>query len=158
MPQPTITTPPLLNLTVPATPDRPSVKIRVAHDSRRGVYTTNNLGIEHPVIAVTPTLLGKMRLGAVRRDALRSALSEANDELAGRAPVKSYFRGSNGRAVSEKVRAEPTLEHLENLAIIYRLARLVGDFPVQSVARSFGLEPVDAQRWVAIARKSGSLA
>lgn len=157
MPQPTISTPSLLNLSVQASQDRPSVKIRVTHDARRGVYVTSSLALEHPAVAVTPTLIGKLRLGGVRRDALRAALSEANAELTGRAPLKSYFRGSTGRAVSDKVREDPSAEHLENAALIYRLARLVGDFPIRAIARSFSLEPADAQRWVGMARRSGVL-
>lgn len=157
MPTPAITAPQFLHLNVQATTDRPAVKIRVIHDERKGIYTNGSLAVEHPVVAVTPTLLGKMRLGSLRNDALRIALCEQNGELVKRAPVKSFFKGSNGRAVAEKVRLDPTVEHLENAAIVYRLARLVGDYPVQAVARCFSLEHTDAKRWVALARKSGSL-
>lgn len=158
MTTPPITTPQFLHLNVQATIDRPAVKIRVVHDERAGVYNNSALTVEHPVVAVTPTRLAKMRLGSLRRDALRVALGEQNTELSKRAPVKSFFKGSAGRAVSEKVRMEPTAEHLGNAAIVYRLARLVGDYPVQAVGRCFGLEPSDAKRWVALARKNGVLA
>lgn len=153
----TINTPQFLHLTVKATPELPSVQMRVIHDARRGVYVPASIALEHPAVAVTPTLLSKMRLGAVRRDALRAALSEKNVELTQRAAVKSYFRGSTGRAVSEKVRLDPTDEHLETAALIHRLARLVGDFPAQSIARSFGLQHSDAKRWVQLARKNGQI-
>lgn len=158
MPTPVITTPQFLHLNVQATADRPAVKIRVIHNERQGIYTNASLAVEHPVVAVTPTLLGKMRLGSLRKDALRVALGEQNAELAKRAPVKSFFKGSTGRSVAEKVRLEPTDEHLVNASVVYRLARLVGDYPVQTVARCFNLEPTDAKRWVALARKSGVLA
>jgi len=157
MSAPAITTPQFLHLNVSATPERPSVRIRVIHDEKTGTYVNASVAVEHPVAAITPTLLGKMRLGAVRRDALRSALGEQNAELAQRAPVKSFFKGSAGRAVAEKVRLDPTAEHQENAALIYRLARLVGDYPVQAIARCFGLEHADAKRWVALAKKNGAL-
>lgn len=157
MPTPTINTPQFLHLNVPGTLDRPSVKIRVIHDERKRSYVNASLAVEHPAVAVTPTLLSKMRLGTLRRDALRVALGEHNPELSGRAPVKSFFRGTTGRAVSEKARLEPAAEHLENAAVIYRLARLVGDYPIQAVARCFSLDPTDAARWVALARKNGEL-
>jgi len=157
MPTPSITTPALLHLNVQATIDRPSVKIRAAHDARKGVYINTSLAVEHPTVAVTPTRLAKMRLGSLRRDALRVALGEANDELAKRAPVKSFFKGSAGRAVAEKVRLEPTSEHLENTALIYTLARLVGDFPIQAVGRCFGIDSDDAKKWVMLARKNRDL-
>jgi hypothetical protein len=152
-----ITTPQFLHLNVKATADRPSLTVRVIHDARNGIYTNGSLALEHPSVAVTPTLLSKMRLGTLRRDALRTALGEANPELSKIPAVKSFFKGSAGRAVAEKVRLDPTTEHLENAALIYRLARLVGDFPVQAVGRCFGLEKVDAQRWVALAKKNGEL-
>ncbi|MCI4659706.1 hypothetical protein [Cryobacterium zhongshanensis] len=158
MPTPAINTPQFLHLNVQGTIDRPSVKIRVIHNDRAGVYTNASLTAEHPTVAITPTLLSKMRLGAIRRDALRVALGEQNAELSKRAPVKSFFKGTAGRAVAEKARLAPTAEHLENTVLVYRLARLVGDYPVQAVARCFSLEHDDAARWVAIARKSGDLA
>lgn len=157
MSAPAIMTPQFLPLTVAATPERPSVTIRTMHDERNGVYVNHSLALEHPVVAVTPTLLSKMRLGALRRDALRAALGEQNSELAKRPPVKSYFKGSAGRTVAEKARREPTAEHIENAALVYRLARLVGDYPVHAIARCFGLEHTDAKRWVAIAKKNGAL-
>lgn len=153
----TISTPKFLNLSVAATIDRPAVKIKAVHDDRTGRYVNASIAVEHPMVAVTPTLLSKMRLGTVRRDALRVALGEANGELARRAPVKTFFKGTAGRTVSDRVRLEPTPEHLENAALIYRLARLVGDFPVQAIGRSFGLEPEDAKRWAATARQEGVL-
>lgn len=158
MPTPTITTPQFLHLNVQATLDRPAVKIRVVHDEHKGVYLNNTLTVEHPVVAVTPTLLSTMRLGSLRRDALRTALGEHNAELSRRAPVRSFFKGSAGRAVAEKVRRDPTAEHLENAAVVYRLARLTGDYPVQAVERCFGLQRADARRWVALTRKNGALA
>ena len=158
MPNLTITTPQFLHLNVQGTIDRPSVKIRVIHNERTGVYANASLTAEHPTVAITPTLLSKMKLGALRRDALRVALGEQNTDLSTRAPVKSFFKGTTGRAVAEKARVTPAAEHLENAAIVYRLARLVGDYPVQAVARCFSLEHADAARWVAIARKNGALA
>lgn len=157
MPQPEITTPRFLHLNAPAAADRPTVSFRVAHNERAGTYVPVAVTIEHPMIPVTPTRITKLRLGTLRRDALRASLAEANPELSRIAPVKSFFKGSAGRAVAERVRVEPTAEHLENAALIYRLAKLVGDFPVVSVARSFGLERDDAARWVAAARKAGAL-
>lgn len=157
MPSLTINAPQFLHLDVTATPERPSVKIRTIHDPRRGVYVTASLALDHPAVAITPTLLAKMRLGSIRRDALRAAIGTANAELNVHAAIKTYFKGTSGRAVAEKVRAEPSDAHLEIAAVIHRLARLIGDYPVQAVARSFGLEQADAQRWVKLARKVGEL-
>lgn len=157
MSRPTINTPPIVDLTIAATLERPAVTIKTILNATVGVYANAAVTVTHPVVAVTPTLIAKMRLGALRRDALRVALGAHNEELASRPAVKSYFRGSTGRAVSEKARLDPSAEQLENAALIYRLARLAGDFPVQAIARSFNLEHPDAQRWAALARKNGDL-
>jgi hypothetical protein len=157
MPAPKITTPQFLHLNVQGTTDRPTVKIRVIHNARAGIYAAASLTAEHPVVAITPTRLSKMKLGALRRDALRAALGEENLELAKRAPVKSFFKGTAGRAVAEKARLTPTTEHLENAALVYRLARLVGDYPVHAVARCFSVDHAVAKHWVVLARKNGDL-
>ena len=154
---PKIITPQFLHLNVLATATVPDVKIHVIHDERRGVYVNASIAVEHPVVAVTPTLLGKLKLGSLRKDALRSALAKHNIELSQRAPVKSFFKGTLGRAVAQKARLEPTIEHLTNTAVVFRLARLVGDYPLIAVARCFSLEHADAKRWVALARKNGDL-
>lgn len=153
-----ITAPPLLHLDVPATTDRPAVKFRVSHNSATGSYGTIGVSVEHHTIPITGTRLSKMRLGALRREALRLALGEKNLELTSRPAVKTFFKGTQGRAVAEKVRADPTSEHLEAAGLIYRLARLTGDFPVMTIARCFGLEKNDAQRWTALAKKNGYIA
>lgn len=157
MPVPEITTPQFLHLTVNGTAERPAVTIRAVHKKALGCYVNASVSVEHPMLAVTPTRLAKMRLGALRREALRTSLAEANPELSRLAPVKSFFKGTTGRTVAERARLAPTNEHLENAALIYRLAKLVGDFPIQAVARSFGLERDDAARWVAVARKRALL-
>ncbi|MCY1718570.1 hypothetical protein OVA26_16660 [Microbacterium sp. SL62] len=153
----TINTPAFLKLTPTVPKGSPAVRINAMFDQRAGSYATANLTVESPVESITPTRLAKMRLGALRRDALRLQLGEENAVLARRAPVKSYFRGTPGRAVAEKARLEPTPEHLENAGLVYRLARIVGDYPVQAVSRCFGLEVADAHRWVRLAKKTGAI-
>lgn len=157
MPQPTINTPRFLQLTPQAPAGSPAVSIRVALNERDGVYVNTAVTVEHPMVAVTSSKIAKLRIGALRRDALRSALSEENGDLAKTSAVKTFFKGTNGRAVSEKIRANPSTEHLESAVTVYRLAKYVGDFPVQSVARCLGIERTDAARWIATAKKAGLL-
>jgi len=153
----TVKTPQILRLAIAATAERPSVNIRVILDEKSGRYVNASVAVEHPAIAVTPTLLGRMRLGQLRRDALRASLAEQNPELLSQPALKSFFRGTSGRTVAEKIRVTPSVEHLQTVALIYHLARLTGDYPVQAVGRSFGLDRADAVRWVALARKTGAL-
>lgn len=146
-----IDAPLVLNLSVKGTPDRPGVAIRTMLKGDR--YINVSVLIEHPMVAVTGTRIAKLRLGTLRRDALRTALGESNAELQTTPALKTYFKGSNGRAVSEKIRAEPSLQVLDQVLTISKLARLVGDYPSQAVARCFGLEAIDAKRWINLARK-----
>lgn len=151
----TITTPPMLRLVAAGNAERPTVTFRVMLDAQKGVYVNAGITAEHPAIAVTPTLLARLGLGRLRREAVRAALAEHNPELLSRPALKTFFKGTTGRPVAEKVRSAPTAEHLETVATIRRLARLSGDYPNQAVARSFGLDVADAKRWVSLARHLG---
>lgn len=152
-----IKTPQILRLAVKGSAERPSVDFRVILDETKGAYVNAGITVEHVAVPVTPTLLARMRLGQLRRDALRATLAEQNAELTSIPALKTYLKGSNGRAVAEKVRLNPTAEHLELVGTIHRLARLIGDYPSQAVGRTFGLERDDAQRWLAHARKASHI-
>ncbi len=154
---PTVNTPQILHLSARATAEQPAVRIGTILDASRGVYVNASITVEHPAVPVTPTRLAKMRLGGLRRDLLREALAKENPGLTDNAAVKTYFKGTNGRPVAEKVRANPTFDHLQTAALIHRLARLVGDYPVLAIARSFGLEAGEARHWVSQARKGGAI-
>ena len=152
-----ITTPPILTLRVQGDATRPTVEFNAMFDSRRQTYVNVSMKAEHPSIAITPTLLSKLRLGQLRNEALRKMLGEQNPELAKTAPVKNFFKGVIGRPVAEKIRQDPTVTHLDTVALLVRLARIAGDYPVVAVERSYGLERDDAKRWIALARKNGHL-
>ncbi len=133
-----IITPKFLHLEVAATADRPSVRMRVMHNQATGAYVPTSLELEHPRVAGHPDT---DREDGPRRPPPRGSPQQAQrgERRAGPSrSVKTYFRGTTGRAVSEKARNEPSDEHLENAALVYRLARLVGDFPSRpSNASSF---------------------
>ena len=74
---PEINTPQVIAATLVPRPDRPSVTVRMVLDARTGAYTPRSVLVEHPMINVTPTLMARMRLGAVRRALVREALEKA---------------------------------------------------------------------------------
>lgn len=150
-----IKTPVVLNTT--ATGEFGAISIKAMHDSRLEKYTTVSIGIENPMAAVTPTGIRRIRLGSIRSDALRKQLMEANPDLLDAPAIKSYFAGTNGRAAAKKTHLSPSAEQLEVAATIFKLARLVGDYPIKAVQRCFGLEHAVARFWVNRARSQGVL-
>ncbi len=156
MSAPAIETPLMLQLNSQSSPKDPLVRMKAMFQPASQTYSIVSLVIEHPAQSITPTKIANMRLGTLRRDALRQSLGEHNIALQEHSPVKSYFRGSQGRTVAEKSKLNPSAEQLIVASIVYRLAKIVGDFPVLSVARCFALEHVDAKRWVALLKKGGA--
>ena len=153
-----INTPQIVNGSVSGGLDAPNIAVKAMHDSRTGTYTSVSVEITHPMIPVTPTLIRRLRLGAVRSSIIRQKLMEANPELVKIAALKSFFTGSTGRAVAQKSRLSPSAEQLDAASAVYRLARLAGDFPVKAVQRCFALEKDEAHLWVSLARRAGALA
>lgn len=151
---PEINTPQVIAATLAPRPDRPSVTVRMVLDARTGAYAPRSVLVEHPMINVTPTLMARMRLGAVRRALVREALEKENPQLDA-ASVRSYLRDRDGRPVSAKEREKPSAARLEQAATVLRLAKLVGDYPYASVARAFGIDRVQARSWIKAAQAQG---
>lgn len=155
---PCIETPTYLNLTVSSDPMAPSLSVTAVWDSQMLKYTAGKVTLEHPLTPITAGLLRKLPLRRLMAAALNKELAAANEDLSRRAPVKTFFKGSQGRPASAKIAAEPTIEHLINTALVFQLAHATGVAPVRSVERCLGIEYKDAQRWVRRARQASLLA
>ena len=151
-----INTPQVLTSTVSGGMDMPNISITALHDLRSDKYMVVSLLVEHPMIPVTPTLVRRLRLGTTRGSIIRQQLHEANRGLDKIPALKCYFSGANGRTVARKMRLDPDAAHLEITNAILRLARLVGDYPIRSVARCFALDSTEARAWVNAARKQAA--
>jgi hypothetical protein len=149
----TITTPSIVSATTTATQDEPAVTLRAMHNPHTDRYATMSILVEHPMVAVTPTLMRRLRLRDVKSQLLRQELAAANPELMAIAPLKTFLKGTAGRAVSTKDREAPSTERLEQTLAILRLARLTGDFAAVSVMRCFGIERTDAEAWIKLAQR-----
>lgn len=152
-----INTPQIVNGSVSGGLDAPNIAVKAMHDSRTGTYTSVSVEITHPMIPVTPTLIRRLRLGAVRSSIIRQKLMEANPDLVKIPALKSFFSGNQGRTVAQKARLSPSAEQLETASAVFRLAKLTGDFPIKAVQRCFALETDEAHAWVALARKTGAI-
>lgn len=148
-----ITTPSILSATTVANSEDPAVTLRAMHNAQTDRYATMSVLVEHPMVAVTPTLMRRLRLRDIKSQLLRQELATANPDLMAIAPLKSFLKGTHGRAVSSKDREGPSTERLEQTLAILRLARLSGDFAAVSVMRCFGIERADAEHWIKAARR-----
>lgn len=157
MTRPQIHTPAFLQLDIPGSRTSPSIEIKAIWQPYERRYTAGQVTFEHPAVPITSTRLRKARLHTTMATALRTQLSEANPELLKRAPAKTFFKGTVGRTAGAKVAADPTDEHLVNAALVFNLAKAVGEPAVRSVERCMGLDYSTARRWVTIARKNGFL-
>lgn len=154
---PSIETPSYLNLSISNGPAEPSLAITAVWESKMLKYTAGKVTLEHPMIPITAGLLRKLPLRRLMAAALTKELATANEALNHRAPIKTFFKGSQGRPASAKIAAEPTTEHLVNTALVFQLAHATGVAPIRSVERCLGIEYKDAQRWVRLARQGNIL-
>lgn len=150
---PSIETPAYLNLTVNPDPMAPSLSITAMWDDQLLKYTAGKVALEHPMTPITAGLLRRLPLRRLMATALNKELAAVNKTLTQRTPVKTFFKGSQGRPTSAKIAAEPTVEHLINTALVFQLAHATGVAPIRSVERCLGVQYKDAQRWVRLARQ-----
>lgn len=152
---PTINTPPFLVVTVPGDLETPSLDVTFSHDKAKRRYMPVSVKVENPMSPFTVTAMKKMRVHNLAMPKLREELGTHNADLLGHAPVKSYFKGSKGRAVAQKSHENPTDAQLTDAALVYSFAAAVRDFPIKAVERSFGLDNDQARNWLKLARKKG---
>lgn len=122
---------------------------------QKGRYMPASVSIAHPLVPITGGVLRHTPLRAMSAQRLREPLLAANPELLKLPAVKAFTKGTKGRAPSAKDILDPPAKHLEPAAIVFRLARIVGAFPVRSVQTAFALDYSDAKRWCALAKKQG---
>ena len=130
-----------------------TIQASVHYDDALRRYHNASVIIEHPVQPVSSTSIRKIPIHRRISLATRDLLRESNQSLLSRAPVKTYFKGTQGRKVSQKVAGTPTRQHLEDAAVIFHLAASIRDMPVRSIERCFGITYKQAKRWVRIARR-----
>lgn len=135
----------------------PSIEATASFHPTLRRYVNSSFQVDHPQLEISSTTIRKVPIHRQLSRAQRDILAEANPQLMNRAPVKSYFRGTTGRAVSKLNAHLPTDAQLENAAIIFHLAASIRDTPVRSVERCFNITYRDAQRWVRRARRLGVL-
>lgn len=149
-----IKTPAFLTLSH-TTEDQASVVIMAAFRKHEGRYIASSVSLAHPMDAITATSLRKTRLRTVLDQTIREALQEPNTVLMGIEPVRAFLGARKGRSVARKYHAEPSEEHLENAAIVMKLAHASGAFVVRAVESSFGIDYATAKSWVGKVRRRG---
>lgn len=120
--------------------------------SRR--YRGTAVAFSAPVSGATQvrsTSIKKTRIRDQVVPSLREQLAArpANKKLAATyPPIKAYFAGRPGRRAAQATVHRPTEQQLQQAAVIHTAASAIGDYSVLAVARSFGINPRQAARWV----------
>lgn len=148
-----ITTPHMIEATRAGTDVEPAIRMQFMLRHQDDAYDTLSINVEHPFTPITPTLMRRLGLRAVKSTLVRQELAATNPELMKIAPIAAFLKGNNGRPVAAKDRLNPTHNRLDEAFVVLRLARLAGEFSVISIERCFGIERNDARRWVKLARR-----
>lgn len=149
--------PPYMTISITGSLLDPAIDATASYDAALRRYTNTSFQMEHPQIEISSTAIRKVPIHRRISLAQRDILADANSQLMSRPPVKSYFKGTTGRAVSKANALVPTDSQLETAAVIFHLAAAIRDTPVRSVERCFNITYRDAKRWVRRARRLGIL-
>lgn len=155
---PAITTPSDLSLIFPGkTIESPGSSVQAMYNPATQTYDPTSVTISGAMGPVSAGAVRSTALRSILRSALRSELAAVNTDLTKRPPVKSFFKNSTGRRLSDARVNDPDDDILTNVALIVRLARLCHDYTNVCVARSFGIEHFKAISLVRAARSAGYL-
>lgn len=150
-----IQTPAVLTVSRPGTVQDPTVSITAAYKPDEGRYVAASISVEHPFGQVRSTDLRRVAVRRSIANLLRAPLAEANPDLLTDRAVKVWASGKTARAVSEKRAVTPGPQDLASAALVVRLERLVGGFPVRAVERACGVDYDNAKRWYRAITKGG---
>lgn len=145
--------PDLLSVTAKRDAGSPTFSARLSYDATTGRYRPFGVSLDGFADPVKGRDLRTMPMARLIADQLRPQIEEANPQLLTVPAVKTYFKGTRGRKVATGIAQKPSFDKLEEAALVFTLAKAVGDFPVRAVERCFALEYAQAKRWVRKARK-----
>lgn len=149
--------PDFLSVSVQGDLFNPSIEALSGWDNDLQRYINRSVEISHPGFGVSSTVIHRIPIHRAISLAQRDLLRDINPDIIKISAVKSYFRGTTGRAVSAKIAKNPDDLHLENAAIIFHIAAAIRDKPIRSIERSFNITYDQAKRWVRIARRKNIL-
>jgi hypothetical protein len=110
-------------------------------------------------IEITPTVLRQVRLGEVLSAAVPLCVAVLLD---GKPVTVHDLTTSSGRVLpawmaADAAKAGPTADTLELVQLVYGVAALAAQPPMQAVAAEFGIPTRTATHWITKARKAGLL-
>lgn len=154
---PTIDAPAFVTVDHPGSPEDPMVRITLALNATRDLYTATEVSIQHPFVPINGKVTRSTPVRRLIAELLPPKLAEANPELMKRAPLKTFVKGTTGRRPAQKIVDSPQTAQLIDAALVFTMARMSHNFPVRAVQRCFALDYAQAQRWVRLARRQGLL-
>lgn len=121
-------------------------RIEAVYDPQAGRYRGQTLTVEAiEGREVTGEMLRTVRVKDVLRDAITRHM------------VDELWPLISGRPSPLEPAGGPTTETLQQVALLYRIALLVGDAPAKAVAEALGVPRPTASRWATRARDRGYL-
>lgn len=155
-----INTPNNINIVAPAQSiDEANAVVRLIYDDIEEQYIATNMTMSSNMSPLNGNTslrskdLHNMPLRTRIRHGVRKELLEHNKELTKIPAVKSYLKGTNGRKLAKEKIESPDDKTLQEIAIVYKLARMSQDFTNVAVARSFGIMRFEAARLVKLAKR-----
>jgi hypothetical protein len=135
--------------------------IAAAYQGGEGRYliTEATHEIADKTIEITPTVLRQVRLGELLSAAVPLCVAVLLD---GKPVTVHDLTTSSGRVLpawltAEAAKAGPSSDTLELVQLVYGVAALAAQPPMQAVASEFGIPTRTATHWITKARKAGLL-
>lgn len=133
------------------------IEMQAVYDEMLGRYRVERLRLAAPDGGeVTGTLLRRVPVQTILRWVIPRAIKDyaGTDSVA----VKAYRFPEQANSGDRRAgRRGPSLEDLQAVATVYRLAEIASDAPAKAVAEAFRLEKRTATNWILKARESNLL-
>lgn len=129
----------------------PMINAIVSYNDRALTYINSNVAMSSMSGNVSSTVIRKTAIQRRISTEIKKMLLEANAALVADHPLaKAYLNGKHRQRAITK-------PDLEDVAIVFCLAKLAHEAPVRAVEHTFGVSYDQAKKWVHRARQEGAL-
>lgn len=119
--------------------DHANANVSLVFDPMRDTYIITNVSMSGGLNPLTGRDLREMPIKTRVSRELRTRMLEVNPELSKYPHVKAFLKKGSGRKISETHLNDPDDKLLEEVDLVYRLAKTTLSFPIVSVADTFGI-------------------
>lgn len=116
-------------------------------DPLQGRYVAKSVLMEAPINQINYKNI-KLPVRRLLAENLRPLVADNNPDLVNNHPnVKTWAENRKGRKMARNKQINPTVNLLEEAALIMDLERTVGGFPVRTLTRVMGIDYKYAKKW-----------